>query len=136
MSLWSSLAAAWWTYWGLLFRALGNRLAWRESYHRAVGFFTRGLAATPQRANLYYWRGTLYWRELGDPAQAEADLTKAIELNPKLARAYLNRAFVRWYTLPLNPEGAAEDFRAYLEHGSEPYWRRVAQEHLEQLAAR
>ena len=137
MSVLSRLASWWWIYWGLFFRGLGNRFAWKEGYGRAVGYFTRGLAAAPKNASLYYWRGTLYWRELGDPARAEADLTQAIELSPdKMARAYLNRAFARWYTLPPNQEGAAEDFRAYLERGSDPYWRHVAQEHLEQLAAR
>ena len=128
------LAAMWWTYWGQLFRALGNRFGWRGEYHRAVACFSRGLIAAPQNARLYYWRGTLYWRELGDPARAEEDLSRAIELSPQMARAYLNRAFARWYTLPPNREGAAADLRAYLERGDDPYWRSVAQEHLAQLS--
>jgi tetratricopeptide (TPR) repeat protein len=134
MPILSSLASGWWAYWGLVFRGFGNWLAWKEGYARAVDCFTRGLAATPRRANLYYWRGTLCWRELGELGQAEADLTRAIELNPNLARAYLNRAFVRWYALPPNREGAVEDFQAYLARGDDPYWRGQAQEHLQGLS--
>lgn len=135
MNLLSLLAGAWWVYWGLVYRAFGNRLGWREGYERAVRYFTRALADMPSSARLYYWRGTLHWRELNDPAQAEADLSRAIEIAPhKMARAYLNRAFLRWYALPPDRDGAGADFRAYLERGSEPYWRSVAQEHLERMA--
>jgi tetratricopeptide (TPR) repeat protein len=134
MNLLSPLASLWWIYWGLLYRGFGNRFGWRSGYERAVRYFTRALAHAPQNAYLYYWRGTLYWRELNDPAQAEADLGRAIELAPrKMARAYLNRAFLRWYALPPDRARAAADFRAYLECGDEPYWRSVAQEHLANL---
>lgn len=134
MAVWSFLATGWWIYWGQVFRSLGNRFAWREGYRLAVDCFTRGLRHSPGHAALYFWRGTLRWRELGDSAQAETDLSQAIALSPQMARAYLNRAFARWYATPPNREGAAEDFRAYLARSSDPYWRGVAQEHLQQLS--
>ena len=134
MAIRSRLASWWWIYWGLVWRSLGNRLASREFYQRAVLDFTRALLHTPHDANLYYWRGTLYWRELGDAPAAEADLTQAIELAPqKVARAYLNRAMLRLSAVPPDRDGAAADLAAYLERGTEPYWRSVAQEYLEQL---
>jgi len=133
MNLFALLAGGWWIYWGLLHRGFANRFAWREGYERAVRCFTRALAHMPANARLYYWRGTLYWRELNDPQRAEADLTQAVELDPRLGRAYLNRAFLRWYALSPDHDGAAADLRAYLERGSEPYWRAVAQEHLDKL---
>ena len=132
MRIVSLLASWWWIYWGLLYRGFGNRFGWQWGYERAAHYFTRALIHAPENAQLYYWRGTLYWRELHDPQQAEDDLSQAIELAPeKMARAYLNRAFLHWYALPPDREGAAADFRAYLERGDEPYWRSVAQEHLD-----
>jgi len=133
MGLWAYLAATTWTYFGLLFRAFGNRFGRIATYERAVACFSRALAHAPQDASLYYYRGTLYWRELSDPKQAEADLTRAIELNPALSRAYLNRGFVRRYALPANPSGAMEDLHAYLDRADDPYWRAVAMEELRQL---
>jgi tetratricopeptide (TPR) repeat protein len=134
MSAWSSAVTLWWIYWGQLFRALANGLAWRGGYLWAVGCFSRALQASPGHARLYFWRGTLYWRELGDNARAEADLSQAIALAPHLARAYLNRAFVRWYGTPPDWEAASQDLRAFLARSDDPYWRRIAQEHLQQQA--
>jgi len=133
MGWWSWLAVTMWVYFGLLFRAFGNRFAWLDAYQRAVDCFSRGLDRAPEDARLYFWRGTLFWRELGDSQRAEADLTRAIELAPKMAKAYLNRAFARWYALPPNRRTAAEDFRAYLSHSDDPYWCSVALQHLQQL---
>lgn len=127
----SLIARMLWTYLGLLFRSFGNQFAWKRAYRLAVECFTRGLRCDPEDPYLYYWRGTLYWRELGDCQRAEADLSRAISLSPQMARAYLNRAFARWYALPPNRAGAAEDFRAYLERAKDPYWRQVALEHLQ-----
>lgn len=125
------IARTLWTYLGLLFRSFGNQFAWKWAYRLAVECFTRGLRHDPENPYLYYWRGTLYWRELGDPPRAEADLSRAISLAPRMARAYLNRAFARWYASPPDRAGAAEDFRAYLEQDKDPYWRQVALEHLQ-----
>jgi len=135
MGWWAYLAATVWSYFGLLFRSFGNRFGRPATYRRAVSCFTRALQYAPQDASLYFYRGTLYWRELGDFQQAEADLTRAIELDPSLARAYLNRAFARRYALPPNRSGAAEDLRAYLDRADDPYWRAVAEEKLQELEA-
>ncbi len=133
----SLLAETLWIYLGLLFRSFGNQFAWRWAYRLAVECFTRGLRYDPENPYLYYWRGTLYWRELGEHLRAESDLSQAISLAPRMARAYLNRAFARWYASPPNRAGAAEDFRAYLdlEQGQDPYWRQVALEHLQRPEA-
>ncbi|MGC8873504.1 MAG: tetratricopeptide repeat protein [Chloroflexia bacterium] len=133
MGFWSYLAATLWAYFGLLFRAFGNRFGRPETFRRAVACLTRALAHAPADPLLYLWRGTLLWRELGDYHEAEADLTRAIQLDPSLARAYLNRAFARAYAFPPNPAGAAADFRAYLERADDPYWRTVAEKVLQEL---
>jgi tetratricopeptide (TPR) repeat protein len=132
---WSFLAKTFWIYFGLLFRAFGNRFGWSDAYQGALSCFSRALEHAPQDAYLYLWRGTLYWREFSATQKAEADLTRAIELDPRLARAYLNRAFARWYALPPDRPGAAADFRAFLERSAEPYWRGVVEELLQQFAA-
>lgn len=133
MGWWAFLAAVWWGYWGLLYRAFGNRLNSRGAYRRAVACFTRALAHAPEDARLYLWRGTLYWRELGATPLAEEDLGRAIELAPAMSRPYLNRALARWYALPPDRAGAAEDFCAYLERADDAYWQAVAREHLAQF---
>ncbi|MBN1484316.1 MAG: hypothetical protein JXA37_06295 [Chloroflexia bacterium] len=130
---WNFLLSWWWVYWGLFNRALGNRRRSRYAYTRSVACFSRALGHMPDDAQVYLWRGTLYWRELDRPAQAEADLDRALELNPRLAEAYLNRAFVRQYRLPPDRAGAVRDLRAYLEYGRDTYWRQVAQQQLQQL---
>lgn len=136
MKPWSVLAYWWWVYFGLLFRSFGNSLGGRKAYRRAVSCFSRAMRHSPEEARLYYWRGTLYWRELGALERAEADLTRAIELNPKMSRAYLNRAFARTYARPPDLVGAREDLQAYLNYGRDPYWRGVAEEQLARLEQR
>jgi tetratricopeptide (TPR) repeat protein len=133
MGWWAYLAALWWIYWGLLYRAFGNRLGMGGAYRRAAACFTRALAHTPEDARLYLWRGTLYWRELGSIRLAEEDLGRAIELAPEMGRPYLNRALARWYALPPDRASAAADFRSYLERADDAYWEAVAREHLAQF---
>lgn len=133
MSGLSFILVPFWTYFGLLFRAFGNQFSWVGAYQRAVECFSRGLRHAPQNAHLYFWRGTLYWRELGQSQQAEADLTRAIALDPQMSRAYLNRGLARWYAVPPDRQGAAADLQAFLQRGSDPYWRQVALEHLRRL---
>lgn len=130
---WSFLMAIWWTYLGMLGRALGNTSGQRRAYQWSVSCLSRAIAYTPDEANLYFWRGTLHWREFATYEQAEADLGRAVELNPGLAEAYLNRAFVRQYTFPPNRAGAIQDLQAYMERGTDHYWRGIAQEQLRQL---
>ncbi len=131
--MWSFLAFWWWVYFGLLFRSLGNYFSWPGGYRRAVVYFSRALRRSPGEARLYFWRGTLYWRELGDHTRAEADLSRSIELDPRRPRTFLNRAFVRWYDTPPRYDLAAEDLRTYLSLSQDPYWCAVAREHLERL---
>lgn len=130
---WSLVAVPFWIYFGLLFRAFGNQFAWRGGYRAAVACFSRALGYAPQNAHLYFWRGTLYWRELGEIERAEADLTRAIELNPQMARAYLNRGLARWYAAKVDRAAAAADLRAFLERSDDAYWREVALRLLEQV---
>jgi tetratricopeptide (TPR) repeat protein len=131
---WSFLMAVWWTYLGMLGRAVGNASGQRGAYQWSVRCLSRAIAYTPEEANPHFWRGTLYWREFAAYEQAAADLSRAIELNPDLVEAYLNRAFVRQYTLPPDRAGAMQDLQVYLDQGTDPYWRGVAQEQLDQLA--
>lgn len=130
---WSFVAEPFWVYFGLLFRAFGNQFAWRAGYQAAVACFSRALRHAPENARLYFWRGTLYWRELGEVEKAEADLTRAIELDPQMARAYLNRGLARWYAAVPDRAAAAADLRAFLERSTDAYWREVARQHLEQM---
>jgi len=129
---WSFVVVPFWVYFGLLFRAFGNQFAWRGGYRAAVACFSRALGHAPGNAQLYFWRGTLYWRELGEIAKAEADLTRAIELDSQMARAYLNRGLARWYAAGADRAAAAADLRAFLERSSDAYWREVALRLLEQ----
>ena len=132
MLAWSFVAVPFWVYFGLLFRAFGNRFAWRGGYRAAVACFSRALAYAPGNAQLYFWRGTLYWRELEETGRAEADLSRAIELDPKMARAYLNRGLARWYAAEADRAAAVADLRAFLEHSTDSYWREVALRLLQQ----
>ena len=127
------LAVTWWTYIALLLRSFGNALGWHAAYQGAVSGLTRALARSPESAQLLFWRGTLYWRELREPALGEADLSRAIELAPKLARAHLNRAFARLELAPPDRAGAVADMQAYLALDQDPYWRGVVGEYLQEM---
>ncbi len=129
----SWLALPWWIYLAMLQRALGNAFGWAPAYRDAVRCLDRAIKLAPNDSRLYLWRGTLYWRELREPDSAEADLSHALVLAPRLGRAYLNRAFTRLEKVPPDRAGAVQDLQAFLQLDQDPYWRGVAEERLKEL---
>lgn len=70
---------------------------------------TRPQLSTPQTAEDYFLRGV---SQIDQPQSALADLTKAIELNPKLMMPYRTRATIR--ARMGDRQGAMRDFEAVL----------------------
>ncbi len=120
----------------MLQRAFGNAVGWMPAYRDAVRCLDRAIKLAPNDSRLYFWRGTLYWRELREPAAAETDLSHALVLAPRLARAYLNRAFARLEKVPPDQAGVVQDLKAFLQLDQDPYWTEVAEERLKELEAR
>jgi len=69
---------------------LGVTYAERVQYEKAIGFFEQAIALNPQLATLHYLLAdTILKSSDGDLTRAEKYLKRAIELDPKLAPAYV-----------------------------------------------
>nr|BAL56610.1 tetratricopeptide repeat domain protein [uncultured prokaryote] len=115
-----------WRYWG----------HWHHdplAYRRAERDFSRAVDLLPTFVQALYDRGLLRWRELGDGAGAEADLTRVLELEPGRTEAWFNRAMAREVIGDLS--GAVADFRRYLSEGDDPQWREISQRQIAVLEA-
>ena len=66
----------------------------RESGDRAIAACDRAIAANPNDAEAFYYRG-FEWGRTGNPDKAIADFDEAIRLNPKDAKTYVARGFAR-----------------------------------------
>ncbi len=86
----------------------GIELCNAGKFDQAIQVFNEGLKANPDDAVLYDLRGRAYFAK-GQNAQALADHTRALSLNPRLAEAYKNRALV-YYTQE-DFHRAAEDLK-------------------------
>ncbi|MEW6266731.1 MAG: tetratricopeptide repeat protein [Thermodesulfobacteriota bacterium] len=63
---------------------LGAFYGQERQYAKAADYYSQAIAATPQRADLYLARGSIYM-EMKDYARAEADFQRAIQTDAKLA---------------------------------------------------
>jgi tetratricopeptide (TPR) repeat protein len=101
-----------------------------DEYGEAIALLTAAIEREPENAALLQSRGAVHvmvgaaWSP--DPGEAEAsalrrgvaDLTRALELHPTYAAAYLNRGLAR--RAQLDREGALADMTRALELGLEP----------------
>jgi len=77
---------------------LGVTYAERGQYEKAIGFYEQAMALSPKTATLHYLiADTMLKNSNADTIRAEKYLKRAIELDPKLAAAYLSwgRLYVR-----------------------------------------
>jgi tetratricopeptide (TPR) repeat protein len=118
---------------GNFHRSAGNHSGSLSAYRSAVEAFTRAIELHPTFARAYEARGTLYWRELNDHANAIADCTHAIALNSRLANAYLNRGFARVYGRMGTVEEKIADFSRYIAIGKNRFLRSEARQQIERL---
>lgn len=75
----------------LLLKKQADLAAQQKDYDRALQLMNRLVAYEPNEASHYNNRGLIHYA-IQDWKAAEADYTRAIELNPELDRAYNNRA--------------------------------------------
>jgi len=118
---------------GLIHRHAGHRRADWAAYRRAAAAFDRAIELDPRYVPALYDRGLLRWRDLGDGAGAEQDLTQVIRLDPRRAEAWFNRALARQVLGDVR--GALADFETYLERGDDPMWREISHRQVETLRA-
>jgi tetratricopeptide (TPR) repeat protein len=127
VGLWRRLRAQLRMWWAVMHRQAGNRQVSRAEHLAAAAEYTRALALNPLSAAAYLQRGVLYWRELGEPALAVQDLTRALELQPGWGEALFNRGLANQGTG--NYRAAADDLAAYMALG-EMAWREHAARQL------
>jgi tetratricopeptide (TPR) repeat protein len=112
-------------------RHFGNLHADQSEHWAAVGNYTRASLLDPTYTDVYFSRGVLYWREIGNQDRAIQDLSRVLELDPSWADAYFNRALA--YRLHNEPEKAVADLERYLEEGRDEYWLESARRQLAEL---
>lgn len=113
-------------------RHFGNSYGDLQEHWAAIENYTRAAALDPTYAQVYYSRGVLYWREIGNHYRAIQDLTRVLELAPTWAEAYFNRAMA--YKLHNEPEKAIVDLECYLTCGRDPFWLEMARRQLAELS--
>ncbi|KAM6592422.1 hypothetical protein CsatA_000125 [Cannabis sativa] len=86
----------------------GNQAYKEKQFHKAIGFYTEAIKLCGDSATYYSNRAAAHL-EVGSFLQAEADCTKAIELDKKNIKSYLRRGTAR-EMLGFYKE-AIEDFR-------------------------
>ena len=112
-------------------RHMGNAYGNRQEYFAAVGNYTRAITLDPAYTYVYFSRGVLRWRELGEYEEAIKDLSQVLELDPAWAEAIFNRALA--YKMNMQYEDAIVDFERYLEEGRDEFWLDSARRQLEEL---
>jgi tetratricopeptide (TPR) repeat protein len=58
----------------------------------AISYYTKAIDSGVANATTYFFRGILFEKYRGEQAKAVKDYSKAVQLQPKFTKAYLNRA--------------------------------------------
>jgi len=80
---------------------------------QAIAYYTKAIDLGIADANMYFFRGQMYGKYQQEDAKAIKDYTKAIELQPKFSRAYLNRALS--YSIMKEHDKAIADYNNMVE---------------------
>jgi len=80
---------------------------------QAISYYTKAIDLGIADANMYFFRGQMYGKYQQEDAKAIKDYTKAIELQPKFSRAYLNRALS--YSMMKEHDKAIADYNKMVE---------------------
>jgi tetratricopeptide (TPR) repeat protein len=79
----------------------------------AITYYTKAIDLGIADASMYFFRGQIYGKYKYEDAKAIKDYTKAIELQPKYSRAYLNRALS--YSMLKEHDKAIADYNKMVE---------------------
>lgn len=101
-------------------------------YERAIQDLDQAIQLKPDFVRAYSNRGSVRYAQ-GNYSQAVADYDQVIALEPDFAEAYFNRGAT--YMAQGEKEKAVKDLEKFLELSSDPSWRQVAQQKLEELGA-
>jgi tetratricopeptide (TPR) repeat protein len=112
-------------------RHFGNLYGDQKEHWAAIENYTRATVLDPTYSQVYFSRGVLYWREIGNHYRAIQDLTRVLELDPNWSMAYFNRGLA--YKLRDEPTKAIADFERYLEEGTDEFWLESARRQLTEL---
>ena len=101
-------------------------------YERAIRDLDQAVQLKPDFVRAYSNRGSVRYarREYG---QAIADYDRVITLKPDFAEAYYNRGAT--YMAQGEREKAVKDLEKFLELSTDPSWRQLAQQKLDELGA-
>ncbi len=113
----------------------GHTYAAALDYEAAINDYTQAIAVSPTDASVYVSRGNAYGALL-DYESAINDYTRAIDINPEYALAYSNRGAAykeQWYLGQPTREQAIADFERVLALISDPDWRQMVENDLQEL---
>jgi tetratricopeptide (TPR) repeat protein len=130
---WRRLLAQGWYLWGLSWCYWALRTTEPWAFRAGVRAFDRALRLWPDFAAALYRRGLIRGRELGQPREGMADLTRAIALVPSWPEPYLQRGlFARFHG---DSRAALDDLRRYVALSADPSWRAEAERQIALIEA-
>ena len=96
-----------------LLAQLGNLYFDAQVFPSAIDYYSKALDIDPKNDGVRTDRAVCYY-SMGDPDHAIAELTKALETNPKNWNALFNRGFIKWEGKMDGP-GAVADWQKLLK---------------------
>ena len=112
-------------------RHFGNVYGNQRDYWFAIESYSRAAVLDPDYAQVYFSRGVLYWREIGNPYRAIQDLTRVLELDPAWTDAYFNRAMA--HKMRREWDRAIADLESFLITGTDDFWCDAARRQLAEM---
>lgn len=130
-NVWRRLASWWLTLRAASYRHFGNLYGDRDAYANAIGDLTYAIHLNPGQVDAYVMRGTLYWREMREPARAIRDFDQALALDATRWEALLNRGLA--YQVAGDWEKSLADLRRYISAAPGSSWTQTAESLCRQL---
>lgn len=87
-----------------------------QDFDAAIAVLQRVLEMNPENTSALYWVGSIYFANLGDPAQASGFVTRCVEIDPESINC--NYLLGRTQARLEQPEAAAQSFIRAIELGS------------------
>ncbi len=110
---------------GMSYHYWGNARDDKTSHEQAVRWYQCALDLNPNLVQTRLDQGVLYWRELDRPQDAIRQFSYLLARETKPDAALFNRALA--YQQLRDYSHALDDFRAYLNIGTHPHWRKYAE---------
>lgn len=108
-------------------------LASTRDLQRCLLHFSRALEIDPSHAEAYSQRGVVRLA-LGDASGSKEDYDVALQINPRLSRAYFNRGY--WYEVQQRYQEAIADYESFVDLSENETWKIETKKKIHDLRLR